>query len=146
MTLCFITSLSITTNDKIQISRAFSPMIIIIRLSVLNILCLAFGPKLSSIQAQMSIQTSGSMLTEHWLDVPARVTFKLSLARPSVFSRVELHLFLVRYFTLVSFIGRTQLHLVVTGMLFDCLNPRLHPIGSSAYCHFLPFCMEQPPG
>ena len=86
----------------------------------------------------------------HWLDVPARVTFKLCvLAHRCLHGTAPPYL--VRYFTPVSsIVGRTHLRSAATGMLSvprsqtSTIGPRAFAISSPSAWNSLPVDLRDP--
>ena len=81
----------------------------------------------------------------HWLDVPARVTFKLCLLAHRCLNG-SAPPYLIRCFTPVSsIVGRSHLRSAVTGTVF-VPGSRTSTIGPSGVRRLLSVCMEQSPG
>ena len=91
-------------------------------------------PRTSSVENEI-----GTVL--HWLDVPARVTFKLCLLAHRCLHG-SAPPYLIRYFTPVSSIaGRSHLRSAVTGAVF-VPGSRTSTIGPRAFAISLSVCME----
>ena len=78
----------------------------------------------------------------HWLDIPSRVTFKLCvLAYPRVCSILS-----CPFLHAGQCNSRTLTTAICGGRCVICAEVTHFDNWSAGFCHFLPLCLEQPPG